>query len=68
MNTDNLIMYVGFVILAFALWAVLIRWILDIPGRNRHLEAQTKLLAEIAKKSGVATGEIEDIVKPTIKA
>ena len=41
-------------------------WYADINRRKKHMEAQTKLLAQIAASNGVTTEKIAEIVAKTV--
>lgn len=41
-------------------------WYADINRRKKHMEAQTKLLAQIAASNGVTTEKIAEIVAKAI--
>lgn len=41
-------------------------WYADINRRKKHMEAQTKLLAQIAASNGVTTEKIAEIVAKTL--
>jgi hypothetical protein len=43
-----------------------LRWVFDIQRRNKHLIAQTKLLAKIAEAQGVPMGEIDKIMSEAL--
>jgi Na+-transporting methylmalonyl-CoA/oxaloacetate decarboxylase gamma subunit len=57
---DIIILLLGIIVLIVLvnLWT----WYGDVNRRKRHMEAQTKLLAQIAASNGVATEKIAEIV------
>jgi uncharacterized protein YpmB len=59
-----IIIMLGIIILLILvnLWT----WYGDVNRRKRHMEAQTKLLAQIAASHGVSTEKIAEIVAKAI--
>lgn len=53
--------------LSLFIFALLVRWMLDIPRRNKHMEAQTRLLTLMAKNQGIEGEKIDQIVSDVIK-
>lgn len=60
-NTTDLVAYGILAILALIVYFVTIRYVFSINHRNRMLEAQVRLLAEMALKQGVSKETVTDI-------
>lgn len=64
MDTDSQRIFLVFgIIIGLVIMYYLIRWIFDVPKQTRYLEAQIKLLTEIAKKQAVDDSKIRKIVR-----
>jgi hypothetical protein len=62
MDTNQIFAFAIAVVLALVLGKLVSALFFEIPKRNRYMEAEIRLLAEIAAASGVSTGKIAEIV------
>lgn len=62
MTDLEIIAIIAFVVISPFCYFTLNRWTHDIAKRNRYLEAQVRLLANMAKAQGVNEDVIKDIL------
>lgn len=56
----------GILILFFAIWVILVRWVFRVNTIIKNQETQIQLLAKIAVTQGASTEEVKAIVLGTL--
>lgn len=62
MTSTDFMIYSVIAIAGILLQYYILRWTFSVAKRNRHLKAQTELLAKIAEKQGSPKEETENIL------